>query len=160
MTLQTPHLLAPGEGSHYDFLSNCFTVKVGARETGGVLTAIEFTGPPGFAPPPHRHDIEDELFYVLEGEVAFWVGDEQVTTGPGGFVWAPKGIPHRFAISEDGPARVFQITSPPQFEDFVAAIGQPMARHELPEPTEPDVERLVEVAKEFQIEILGAPQDA
>ena len=158
MTLQTPHLLAPGGGTHYDFLSNCFTVKVGAAETGGLLTAIEFTGPAGFGPPPHRHDVEDELFYVLEGEVSFWVGDEHTTAGPGGFVWAPKGIPHRFAISEDAPARVFQITSPAQFEDFVAAVGEPMDRHELPEPTEPDVARLVEVAKEFQIEILGAPQ--
>ena len=41
--------------------------------------------------PLHVHRNEDELFYVLEGEHVFRVGDEEYIVGPGGFVFAPRG---------------------------------------------------------------------
>ncbi len=159
MTLHTPRLdsprvLPPGEGEHLWFLDNLVTVKVGGPETGGNLTVIEFTGPAGFGPPPHRHDVEDELFYVLAGEVTFWCAGAEATYGPGGFAWLPKGLPHRFQISDAGPGRILQITTPAQFEDFARAVGEPAAEPVLPEPTEPDVEALVRIAADFQIEIM------
>ena len=152
--LASPHVLGPGEGEHIWFLNNLVTVKVGAPQTGGNLTVIEFSAPAGFGPPMHRHDVEDELFYVLEGEVAFSCAGQEVTYGPGGFAWLPKGLPHRFQVSDDGPARIFQITTPAQFEDFARAVGEPAGAPVLPEPTAPDVEALVRIAADFQIEIL------
>ncbi len=91
---------------------------------------------------------------MLEGEISFACAGQEATYGPGGFAWCPKGLPHRFQVSDDGPARMFQVTTPAQFEDFALAIGEPVASPVLPEPAVPDVESLVRIAAEFQIEIL------
>jgi mannose-6-phosphate isomerase-like protein (cupin superfamily) len=43
----------------------------------------------------HKHEDEDEFFYVVEGEFLIDLEDRSVTLGPGqGFV-VPKGIMHR-----------------------------------------------------------------
>jgi quercetin dioxygenase-like cupin family protein len=151
--LDAPRIVAPGGGEQIWFLGNLLSVKVGGPETDGNLTVIEFEAPPGFGPPLHRHDVEDELFYVLEGDVTFWCAGEEATHGPGGFAWLPKGLPHRFQVGDSG-ARIFQITTPAQFEDFARAVGEPAGAAELPPPSEPDVEALVRIAADFQIEIL------
>ena len=152
--LTQPRLLAPGEGDHISFLGTIMTVKAGGDVTGRNLSVIECLAPPGFGPPPHRHDIEDELFLVLEGEVSFWCAGREATYGPGGFAWCPRGLPHRFEVSQDGPARLLQLTTPAQFEDFALALGARVSSAELPPPVEPDVDELVRVAADFQIEIL------
>lgn len=154
MTLQTPRLLAPGEGDHWAFLNTNMSVKADGTTTGGVMTVIEALMPPGFAPPPHRHDIEDELFFFLEGEITLRSAGQEATYGPGGCAFLPKGIPHAFQVWDRGPARMLQISTPAQFEEFVAEVGEPVDRFELPEPVEPDVEELLRVASKFQIEIL------
>ncbi len=155
MSLQDPTLLAPGDGEHSWFLNNLFTLKAGGETTGGLITVMEFTGPAGWGPPPHVHHVEDEMFYVVEGEISFWCDGKSATYGPGGFAWLPKKLPHRFEIGADGPARVLQLTTPAQFEHFVRALGEPATEARLPEPTEPDVERLVRVCAEFNIDILA-----
>jgi mannose-6-phosphate isomerase-like protein (cupin superfamily) len=38
------------------------------------------------------HAREDEIFYVLEGEVTFMRGVEQIKAGPGTSVILPRGI--------------------------------------------------------------------
>ena len=152
--LNQPRLLAPGDGDHIAFLGTIMTVKAGGDVTGRNLSVIECLAPAGFGPPPHRHDLEDELFFVLEGEISFWCAGQEATYGPGGFAWCPRGLPHRFRVSDDGPARMFQLTTPAQFEDFAMAVGTRVPTLELPEPAEPDVEALVRIAADFQIEIL------
>src|SRR5687767_13948748 len=48
-----------------------------AAQTGGALGLIEEVLPPGFESPYHVRVVEDESFYVLEGEMTFVHG------GPG-----------------------------------------------------------------------------
>jgi quercetin dioxygenase-like cupin family protein len=152
-----PRLLAPGAGEHVSFLGTIVTVKAGGEATGRNLSVVECLAPAGFGPPPHRHDLEDELLYVLEGEVSFWCAGQEATFGPGGFAWCPKGLPHRFQVSQDAPARMLQLTTPAQFEDFALALGERVPTIELPPPAEPDLEELSRVAADFQIEILPPP---
>lgn len=156
MTLQLVHSLGRDEGEHFHFLNNLFTTKVDGDLSNGRLTAMEFVGPWGFSPPLHRHDLEDELFYVVDGEVRFVAGDADVVHGAGGTVWAPKGIPHQFQILSD-TARVLQVTTPAQFEEFVARLGERVAEATVPEPREIDGERVAKVCAEFDIAVLGPP---
>jgi quercetin dioxygenase-like cupin family protein len=156
--LPQPRILGPGEGDHIWFLGTLMTVKAGGDVTGGNLTVIEATMPAGFGPPLHRHDVEDELFHVLDGELTFWCAGQQATHGPGATVWLPRGLPHRFQVGDAGPARMLQITTPAQFERFALDVGEPAAAPVLPEPTPPDVEALVRISAAYQIEIL--PPDA
>lgn len=157
MTLQTPQLLAPKDGEHWSFLNTNMSVKADGRMTGGAMTIIEALMPAGFGPPPHRHDVEDEFFFILEGEILLSCAGQEATYGPGGSAFLPKGLPHRFQVWDQGPARMLQITTPAQFEDFVKAMGESMDEFRLPAPAEPDVEKLVRIAADFQIEILGGP---
>jgi hypothetical protein len=121
-----------------------------------VLSCVEFLAPRGFGPPLHRHDVEDELFYVADGEIRFTAGDADQVVTTGGTVWLPKLLPHQFQVLSD-TARIFQVTTPAQFEEFVAALGVPAEQAVLPEPVEIDGGRVAEVCAEFQIEVLGPP---
>jgi quercetin dioxygenase-like cupin family protein len=108
-------------------------------------------------PAAHVHHREDEIFYVLEGTLEVTCGDQRWAAGPGGLVMLPMGIPHRFEVGADGPARLLQITTPAQFERFAADVGEPAAAPGLPPPARPDVERLLAAADRYGVEILPPP---
>ena len=112
----------------------------------------------GAGSPLHVHRREDEWFYVIEGEVTFWVGGTVIVAPAGSFVFGPKGIPHTFLVSSD-TARFLLVTEPAGFEHFVRAIAEPAARREIPPPaTEPpDVAALTATAADYGIEIVGPP---
>jgi len=47
-------------------------VRASGSQTGGAFYMSEHLSmPPGFGTPYHTHTHEDEIFYVLDGEVAF-----------------------------------------------------------------------------------------
>jgi mannose-6-phosphate isomerase-like protein (cupin superfamily) len=50
-------------------------------------------------PPLHQHFNQAEWFYVMEGEVAFLVGELRVNLRSGESVLAPRRIPHTFRPS-------------------------------------------------------------
>ena len=56
------------------FLGCLVTVKSSAETTGGGVAVLEHLAPRGAGSPLHVHRLEDEWFYVLEGELTFWVG--------------------------------------------------------------------------------------
>ncbi|MBK7834183.1 MAG: cupin domain-containing protein [Gemmatimonadetes bacterium] len=59
-------------------------MKVSAADTDGALALFHLVAPPGMSGPlPHAHSREDEVFYVLTGELVFEI-DGQETVGAGG----------------------------------------------------------------------------
>ena len=156
MTTQTPTLVAPGEGEHFHFLDNLFTAKLTGEHTNGQVTVMEFLAPKNFGPPLHRHDVEDELFYVIEGDIWFSCGEAESVYGEGAVVWLPRGRPHTFQVRSE-TARVLQVTTPAQFERFVATLGRPTDEPTLPEPEEIDPGHVAEICAQFDIEVLGPP---
>ena len=62
--------------------ADAYTFLVTGEESNGAYFAMEAIVPPGGGPPPHIHTLEDETFYVLEGECTFRLDDEVVTAGP------------------------------------------------------------------------------
>ncbi len=158
MTTQTPTLVARGEGQHFHFLNHLFTAKVTSEETNGAMTVMEFLAEKNFAPPLHRHDIEDELFYVIDGDVWFSSGDVEAVHSTGAVVWLPRGRPHTFQVRSE-TARVLQVSTPAQFERFVAALGTPTDEPVLPEPVDIDPEHVAAVCAQFDIQVLGPPPE-
>jgi mannose-6-phosphate isomerase-like protein (cupin superfamily) len=154
---QAGYVLSAGEGQGIWFLGTLMTVKAGGDQTRGAFTLIEQLAPPGFAPPPHIHHAEEEAFCVLEGELTVTCGDRTWTAAPGAFVLLPRGIPHSFAVSDAGPAKLLQITSPAQFERFAAEVGEPAQERTLPSPAQPDVPKLLRLAAKYNIEVAGPP---
>jgi mannose-6-phosphate isomerase-like protein (cupin superfamily) len=123
----------------------------------GEHSVLEMVAPPGDQPPLHVHHDGDEGFYVLEGEVTFWAGEDQRVLGAGDFVLGPRGVPHTYRVTSAAPARFIVTSSTGSFAAFVQAYGVPAGRPELPPEAMPDVERLGRLAAEHGIELLGPP---
>lgn len=156
MTMQSPALVARGDGDHFHFLNNVFTAKLTGEQTNGEMTVMEFLAPRNFGPPLHRHQVEDELFYVIDGEIWFSSGDVEGVYDDGAVVWLPRGRPHTFQVRSER-AKVLQVSTPAQFERFVAALGRPTDVPSLPEPEQIDPAHVAEVCAQFSIEVLGPP---
>jgi mannose-6-phosphate isomerase-like protein (cupin superfamily) len=84
--------LDAGGGERLRFSDAEFLVRASADTTGGGFTIIEEIDP--LDTPLHVHEREDELFYVLEGEHVFRIGDEEHRAGPDAVVFGPRGVPH------------------------------------------------------------------
>jgi quercetin dioxygenase-like cupin family protein len=152
-----PRLVRAGEGDVLWFLGSLVTVKATGDDTGGRASVVEFLNPPGFAPPLHRHTIEDELFLVLDGHATFSCDGQLLVAGPGDVVVLPAGLPHTFRVASDAPLRTLQITTPCGFEQFAAAVGRPAAERRLPDPVPVDPVVLAHAAQLHGVEILGPP---
>lgn len=138
--------------SHIWFLQDLVEVLA-----DGEHSVLEMVAPPGDQPPLHVHRDSDEGFYLLEGEVTFWAGEDQRVLGAGDFVLGPRGVPHTYRVTGAAPARFIVTSSTGSFAAFVQAYGVPAERPELPPEAMPDVERLGELAAEHGIELLGPP---
>lgn len=154
-----PIALAPDGGEAIWFMGGLALIKSDGETTSGTVAVIEHIGRPGGGSPLHRHTREDEWFYVIEGELTFWVGGQTTCAPAGSFVYGPKGIAHTFQVTSASPARFLLVTEPAGFERFVRALGTPAEAIELPPaPTgPPDPEHVKAVAAEYGIEILGPP---
>lgn len=90
--------------------------------------------------------------------MTLYTPDAEVVLGPGQFCNAVHGIPHTYRVTSAQPARWLVAASPAGFEAFVEAFGVPADEPSLPPPGEPPaVDRLVAVAAEHGIDILGPP---
>ncbi|MCI0395871.1 MAG: cupin domain-containing protein [Chloroflexi bacterium] len=106
-----PYALKSGEGWTYRYDID-FTVKAGELHPGRGAAFIEYTTQKGEEPPDHTHPTEDEIFYVLKGELTFRCGGESFDVGEGGFIYLPQGIEHGYTIRSEGPVRLIVVTFP------------------------------------------------
>ena len=150
-------MTSPESDNNIWFLGTLARIKASGKTTGGAMSVIEFTHPPGFATPKHVHSREDEAFYILEGAMQAQCGEKSFRATPGSLVWMPKGVPHSYAVEGDEPLRSLAITMPAGFEEFVAEVGEPALTDELPQPAEPDIPLLVAAAERHGQQILGPP---
>src|SRR5882724_1675609 len=117
-----PYLLKPGEGVS-GFGPE---VKASSASTGGQFTMIESHTKGGA--PWHVHTREDEYFYVLEGVIVVYCGEEVFEAGAGSFVFLPRNIPHAWDVLGGEKARLLMMTVPGMLESFLqefhAAAGK------------------------------------
>jgi len=72
----------------------------------------------------HVHHEDDEAWYVLEGALAFRIGDDVVEAPAGSAVFVPRGTPHSYWNAADGPAR-YVLVMTPRISRLVEALHQP-----------------------------------
>lgn len=153
MSVTSEHYtLADADAEAIWFVGTLGTIKAMGSKTGGALSIVEFTHPPGFATPRHIHDKADEAFYVLEGTMRGFCGDQEWTAGPGAFVWLPRGILHGYAVEGDKVMRSLAIALPAGFDAFVREAGEPAGERAIPPPGAPDVPKLLAAAARAGIE--------
>ena len=151
-----PLVVRNDEGEARWWFSALAVIRATAADTGGLMTIVEVTEPPGQEAPLHVHHREDEAFYILEGSATIQVGDESFEVGPGDYAFGPRDIPHRYSIGDEG-CRMLFICTPAGFENLVRDMSVPADRRTLPPPVdeEPDWERVAAVADANGCELLA-----
>ena len=117
---------------------------------------FDWTIPAGFSTGLHVHRVQEETFYVLEGEITFTVNGERVVAKAGTFANMPVGTPHSFRNESDRPARMLISVAPAGLEQMFFDVGVPLAEGATtaPPPTKDEIENLMAVAPSYGIEIL------
>jgi quercetin dioxygenase-like cupin family protein len=72
---------------------------------------------------PHVHRESEESFYVLDGSFVFTLGDEERSTGPGSFVWVPRGTRHQMRVGEGG-GRLLVLWTPAGLEAMFIELSR------------------------------------
>lgn len=109
-------MLSPGEGETLSVVGDRIRVLADGAASGGRCFIFEETAPPGSGPPVHRHSVDDEYFYVLEGRVRFVVDGKEFIAEKGAFLCAPRGSTHAFSNIGDAPSRMLVVYTPPGLE--------------------------------------------
>ena len=139
---------ATATATELEFLGSRVRILIGADQTNARFSLIDMIEvPAGHMPPLHVHHAEDEIFYVVDGEVTLYLPGRRIDCLPGDCVLAPRGIPHAYRVG-GRPARWLVMSSPAGFERFVGSVA---ALADL------DPATLTAVAAEHEIEILGPP---
>lgn len=107
-----------GDRQRYGAAGGRYTIAATSAETRNTLFALEVTEPPGGGPPLHLHTREEEFFFVLDGEITFWVDGRVTKAGPGGTAFVPRNVPHCFKNCTGSVARVLVLFTPGDIEGF------------------------------------------
>lgn len=135
------------------------TILATCADTGGALFAVEIRMPPGGGPPVmHRHD-PGEVYYVLQGEFTFYVGDpaapRRVAAGTGDVVPLAGGTPHTVRNESAAEAVAFVVHAPgAPMENFSRAAAALAA-----DGRGPDMPTALALAARHGIELLGPVAD-
>ncbi|MET8999440.1 quercetin 2,3-dioxygenase [Amycolatopsis sp. NPDC004169] len=157
-TSTAPFHLPKDGGQALWHLGALVTYKATSADTGEQFWLQEAYGARGYASPFHRHSLEDEGFYVLDGSVSIYVGDDVTLATPGSFLWAPRDIVHAFCV-ESETAKFLAFSTGGKFDQFFFDTGEPAASLTIPPPPEgePDVPRLAAAMAEYGVEMVGPP---
>jgi quercetin dioxygenase-like cupin family protein len=128
-------------------------LEAGALE--GDVAVFELLVPPHtLGAPPHIHSREDESFYVLEGELVFLSGEEEIPAAAGTVANLPRGHMHGFWNASDAPARALLTITPSGFGEFFDEVVAELQARGLSDPREVGA-LLTEVARRHGCEIHG-----
>jgi quercetin dioxygenase-like cupin family protein len=122
--LNTSTYLPPGAGETVWIGSFGTSYKVSSEATGGAVAIVEHVlGPQQLGAPLHRHSREDEISYVLEGELTVQQGHRRDTAGVGGTIVKPRGVFHAFWNAGATPVRFLEIIAPGGFAGYFQELA-------------------------------------
>ena len=108
--------------------------------------------------PLHLHRDDMESFYVLEGELTFFIGDEPgVPAGAGSFAHLPGGTVHGFRV-ESETARYLILTTP-RHGQFYRDITLPSRPGGLPPLESIEGAQIKKASEKYGVEFVGPLPD-
>jgi quercetin dioxygenase-like cupin family protein len=140
----------PGEGKEVTLAGQPMAFLV-TGENSKHTCMFDWTLPPGFSTGLHVHRVQEETFYVLEGECEWQVGGQLVQAKPGTYVFIPPGVPHNIANASDKLARMLMTVSPPGHEHYFEELAKAAASG-----GSPDAEVIAGLRRRYDTDQLSA----
>ena len=135
----------------------------GGSETEGAFDLVESKMRKGTEPPPHIHDREDELFYILSGEIKVFADRQVFTVAAGESVFLPKRVPHAYLIQTD-ECHVLALMTPGGFLNAINKMNAPARSMEIPSDMETyataDLTATMEVFIKYGVRLLAPDEIA
>src|SRR3954447_5374445 len=139
----------PDEAPRLTVAGHPMAVLVTARESRHACM-FDWVVPPRFSTGLHVHRVQEETFYVLDGECEWQVGDKRIRAKPGAFLFLPPGVEHNIMNLTDAPARVLMTVSPPGHEHHFEELANAVTG-KIP----PDVEAIGELRRRYDTDQLS-----
>jgi quercetin dioxygenase-like cupin family protein len=128
------------------------------EQTANAFALIDERAERGASVPLHLHAQDMESFYVLEGEITFYIGEQhRVRATAGAFVHLPAGTVHGFRI-ESETARYLILTTP-RHGDFYRAITLPSREGGQPPLESIEGAKIKQAGQEYGISVVGPLPD-
>jgi quercetin dioxygenase-like cupin family protein len=143
LTKRYHHIQAAKAESHVLDRGERTSILATALETDGRVSIFDSFLPAGNEAPWHYHEVDDEIFYIVSGEVEFGVDEEEFVAVPGDLVIAGPYVPRRFKALADSRFLVVNAPGGPS-EGFIRDIAQ---FKDGKIPSEEDKRRFVELYK-------------
>jgi quercetin dioxygenase-like cupin family protein len=142
-----------------------YTIKSATDQTEGRMIQILIREGRGAATPLHVHREADESFYVIDGRITVFVGDERIDAGPGDYVFAPMDIPHAFVVTSERAEFLVScagagVQGPlgAGIHGFFSEVAVPVVDgEEPPAPAMPDAAEFGARMAVYGIELVGPP---
>lgn len=110
--------------------------RLSSTDSNNALSIIDVHMYKGTEPPRHVHDLEDETFIIMDGEVTFFISEMMIKAYPGEIVFAPRGVAHSFRIDTE-TAKFRQVITPGGFDKFFWQQSVPYSAGEPIKPIGP-----------------------
>ena len=120
---QQPVVVLPDSGERLNIAGSQTFHKIKSKDTNGVFSVMEFVTPPGKGVALHVHEREDELVYLLEGEIEVTLGNQKMKAIPGVMALLPRGIPHGFTNVGNKSSRLLDTILPGQFDNYFVELA-------------------------------------
>jgi quercetin dioxygenase-like cupin family protein len=148
-------ILEPNKGKHIAIVGDINTILASKEDTGGTYSFIEAKVFPGGGPIPHIQTREHEGFYVVEGQIIFYVDEQRIEAKSGTFVNIPPNVLHSFKNETNENAKMIIVLSPAGLEQFFVEVGLEVSNNTVKPPplTDEQIQKLVSSASKYGMEI-------
>jgi quercetin dioxygenase-like cupin family protein len=147
---------AAGEGRKHGHIQlkgvneNVIDIKISGKDTNGDFLMFEQTSlSPKRGTPLHLHYNQDEVFFVLEGEYLFQVGEEKFTLRRGDTIFLPRNVPHAWSQLLDKGKMIVTLQPAGKLEEFFLTMSAMK--------TVPSAAEVAKIFEENEMKVVGPP---
>jgi quercetin dioxygenase-like cupin family protein len=148
------------------YTGGLMTFLVTSAETENRFCLLEVRTQPGYEPPPHLHYDQDEVFYVLEGELEVYCMGQVRTVRAGEAVFLPRQQAHAFYFLS--PIRFLALVQPGGLDGYFEAMSSPATSMEIPvgtihsdlAPALAKLNEVIELAAKYGVKMLNPTETA
>ena len=105
----------------FDLFGEHWSPKIAGEVNDAYVKLVKFRGEFVW----HKHDAEDEMFFVVKGEITIKLRDGDVRLGEGEFAIIPRGVEHKPFAEEEAHVLLFEPKTVLNTGDVVNELTRP-----------------------------------